>query len=1429
MNVGIKKAVREKLTGKNVKMLFYDVDGNPYHYDVSIDKYLGEGTSSISYEVTVKKDKHGIGSKRVLKQFYPDPRLYELDTEMDGLHLEIKGYSEDREESQNKELTRLGELFERTYAKQLELSNRKDLEGVVVKPDMCYFNGATKYVLYEADYGKSLDVTSFRTIEDFVNMMYDLAFDLQRLHSQEILYMDLKPENILLSGNGNVKLFDFDSSIDKKNLKDIHIEDIRYAVDIPELIAPEIRPAELSGEFEQNKGLILQERVDIYAFGAIMLSYFLHRYPTSADCEREGFRDELKGVFNNRFRGELTEGEQELLSNIIWRCIQKNIGIRKRYNQTEELVADLNELKRAMSAPDIKRQKVYNKVGGRLQAAYVMDAYPLSGYRKRKTDKSWILDALIIGDEPIGEDFFSNILACSQMLDTTLRIRLAVTSARKEMEEYIIRWPLLIKSTDIYLNDEYIEPTSFLKETDTACKQIVKIPFAEICFYDWEYPNDPVSLYTSLEHHEDISWIVMCDSQIDKNLEMSEQLANIIDNNDEKVFIAYLDERGDGFDLRKSDKQFTNIKLFPFSDNDKYSLNEKEFETGIKKQARLLHKYYMKEWNERADKKAVWHDFSSDAYNINSSLCSVLSIPYKLESIFIKTTGGAAAAEYKKDVLDETNPLAKKKMNRLIYLEHRRWMCFMLTEGYDKPSEQELEQYAFQRGNNQRNKKDKLHSCICDCGVDNGIQLDHFSHESWENPNFEDYARVKGLALDDLDIMSVKLHQLCNRRIRQMREDGVYKIAFAKLEKGLKEGTYSLMEEELLSSLKIVLKKMLDNESNVNSLWEKICIEFKETIIKKEKSSKIRSENLLNAFRELTDLMKIVSERNKYHDYKSSDRTILEVLPLLLIADQPIRRIYKPIGEETWQNLASSIIIEPEQLYLYTDDESLVDETEIRNFLGKERGIDIKKIQIKKMEELKNINTTSRSVKSVLDITGLSPEKTYQLTQLDNLSDLPVIIFKDGKIKNIKGESEADYYKVIRRHITVNETFRLCHAMVYSENAQNHMLNLVENYENIWNAYIQMNSFRYRVLVEALSEIEKKHYWKLERKNGTENVCTFEKRGVTGNMLRDAGIDGVLDNLRRDGWIEGEIRVPGSRNVGTVAIKTHDPDIKLYLEKMFYAVEHEPYMHKFVYLKTRRQPLSGKPLPEETIFIYDDTLLVNELLEGKTVDAEHKEERKDVLKKALNCLKNQKGRKGERMIIDSCGEDTRPLIDDISDDAVHFRMRFVYHNRATKECLLKEGNILEAYVYHSIWKDTLVDDVKLNVEFAWDAETSEDYLKKGAVKNEIDLVCTRNMQTFFISCKQSMPRREFLQEIKYFADYFGIDGKAILITSNEGTGKKQKKDNAKLIEERSRKMGVYYIDRQMIGDEIQDMKQGYLSKYLQNIFDRKLNWKDIME
>lgn len=253
-------------------------------------------------------------------------------------------------------------------------------------------------------------------------------------------------------------------------------------------------------------------------------------------------------------------------------------------------------------------------------------------------------------------------------------------------------------------------------------------------------------------------------------------------------------------------------------------------------------------------------------------------------------------------------------------------------------------------------------------------------------------------------------------------------------------------------------------------------------------------------------------------------------------------------------------------------------------------------------------------------------------------------------------------------------------------------------------------------------------------------------------------------------------------------------------------------------------PVTGKPLPEENYYIYDDTLLVNEALKDAEIISDKKEQKKEILKKALNCLKNQKGKLSEYMVIDSYLNEAAPLIEDMPGQPSDFRIRFVYYNRATKECLMKEGNILEAYVYHSVWKDTLVDDVKLNVGFTWDAEKSEEALEKGAITNEIDLVCTRNMQTFFISCKQAIPSTQALLEIKYLSDYFGIDGKAILITSNWGTSGKLNANAAKLLSERSRKMHIYYIDRQMIGDDIRDMKQGNLSKYLQNIFDRKVKW-----
>lgn len=1421
MSVEIKNAQRVRLTGQRMKMGFLDVDGNPYSYDVDIDQYLGEGSSCICYEVTVYKNDRDLGQKRVLKQFYPDPRSYEIDTEMTGMSLEIRGYSEDREKSGYQEINRLGEFFENAFRRQAALSNKKELADVVVRPDLCHFDGATKYVLYESDYGHCLDWQRVGTAEAFIGRMYELAVSLQKLHGQGILYMDLKPSNILVSGSGKIKLFDFDASIDMGNLRDVHIknDDIRYDVGHMELIAPELRPERLR-EFEQNKALILNERIDIYSLGAIMFSFLLGRYPAMSDCETPAYEKELAQVFNSRFRGELTEEEQKLLNHILWKCIQKDIGPGGRYECMEELARDLEELKDLTGAPIAKRRRVYNKVNGRLQAAYVMDKYPLAGYRRPSAGNEWVMDSLIIGNDPIGEDFFANIFACAQMLHTKSVLRLAVSSAEEKLREYTEKWPLLARTANLYINDVWMG--------NALDRQVTRTPFADIYFYEWTAGADIGKFYRSLKDHEKISWIVVSDSEPGHNMEMAQALAAGLEDGHGETFIAYLDERGDGYDLRMSDKSYENVVLFPFGCNDKHSLDEKDFEKGIRRQALLLHKYYMREWNERADRAEIWRDFSSEAYNVNSSLCSVLSIPYKLRSVGIKTTGSEAAAEFRKCVLETDSPSARKNLNHLIWLEHRRWMCFMVTEGYDRPEEKTVEQYAFRGKNDQRNKQDKLHPCLCDCDMDAGICLDRLPHNDWENASLKSLTEREE-PLDELDTMSVRFHRLCARRIAQMKENGDFEAAFGDLERAMKAERFPACGSELLDSVKTIYQRMLDNESNINRLWRKTCAAFREAMEEHAKDVRIHTGEVSDAFRRLENLMRVVEERNSYHDYKSSDRTILEVLPLLLISDRPIRRIHKPAAEKTWQNIASALIMEPEQLYLYTDDRESLDPEVIKDFLIKERGLDMeeKDIVVKGMDDLRRLVVTERSVRSVLDITGLSAEETFRITQMENLKPLPVIAFRDGRIQSMNGQSEADHYGVLRRHLTVAETFRLHHASIHSDDSQNYMLGLASNYKKIWSAYLYMNSFRYRVLVETLNKVEAGHYWRLETGKQSDTVLVFEKKRVPGGMLQDAGVVRVLEEMARDQWIESGYALPGAGQIGMVSVRTGFEQVKEYLEKMFRILDRHPYMHRFSYFRTHREPLTERPSADPFYYIYDDTLVVDEILKERPIDAKNMSLKK-VLETALCSL--ERARSGpEAAIIEKYEGDSDPLIEPVPQDASSFRMKFIYRSRSTKECLMKEGNILEAYVYHTIWENALVDDVKLNVAFTWDAEDPKDALEKGAITNEIDLICTRNMQTYFISCKQSMPVTAYLQEIRYFADYFGMDGKAILVTSNQRTSSQQKQNTANLISARSQKMHVYYIDREMMGDNISDMKQGNLSKYIQNIFNGKKDWKNISE
>ena len=212
-------------------------------------------------------------------------------------------------------------------------------------------------------------------------------------------------------------------------------------------------------------------------------------------------------------------------------------------------------------------------------------------------------------------------------------------------------------------------------------EKVTSLPFAEVRFYEWDGETEPEQLISKMENQGDISWILSVSSNIATNPAKAEQTAEYMHSRQRRSFIGYLYEdggrclngsgdgslngsgdgrlneagdgclneagdgypnedgdgylnvAGDGSNLTKSSVPYEEIELFPFCVSSAGGLEEKNYQKGINRKALLLHKYYMREWHEHARKEEIWKAFRADPYNIHSSLCSVLSIPYQTRLI----------------------------------------------------------------------------------------------------------------------------------------------------------------------------------------------------------------------------------------------------------------------------------------------------------------------------------------------------------------------------------------------------------------------------------------------------------------------------------------------------------------------------------------------------------------------------------------------------------------------------------------------------------------------------------------------------------------------------------------------------------------------------------------------------------------------------
>jgi serine/threonine protein kinase len=132
-----------------------------------------------------------------------------------------------------------------------------------------FFRPTKVHLLIEYVNGKTLDTCPPLSLPHLVQVFKCVADGLVHMHRRKVYHGDLKPNNIMLSRAGDVKIIDF-------GLATIHGESKNRVQGTPEYMAP-----------EQVKKRMVNERTDIYNFGATMYRMVTVRLPPCAAGQAE--------------------------------------------------------------------------------------------------------------------------------------------------------------------------------------------------------------------------------------------------------------------------------------------------------------------------------------------------------------------------------------------------------------------------------------------------------------------------------------------------------------------------------------------------------------------------------------------------------------------------------------------------------------------------------------------------------------------------------------------------------------------------------------------------------------------------------------------------------------------------------------------------------------------------------------------------------------------------------------------------------------------------------------------------------------------------------------------------------------------------------------------------------------------------------------
>jgi serine/threonine protein kinase len=166
-----------------------------------------------------------------------------------------------------------------------------------------------------------------------LDTLLDIAAGLAAAHEAGIVHRDLKPENIIRCGDGHIKILDF--GLAKATGGQTHttaqLTDLSVVPGTPGYMSP-----------EQLRGLEIDARTDIFAFGIVGWELATGRHPLGAD------NVELLAKLGDLMEGRGVPGLSQALSVpglsvVLRRCLRVNLS--ERYASGTALLQDLRSLR----------------------------------------------------------------------------------------------------------------------------------------------------------------------------------------------------------------------------------------------------------------------------------------------------------------------------------------------------------------------------------------------------------------------------------------------------------------------------------------------------------------------------------------------------------------------------------------------------------------------------------------------------------------------------------------------------------------------------------------------------------------------------------------------------------------------------------------------------------------------------------------------------------------------------------------------------------------------------------------------------------------------------------------------------------------------------------------------------------------------------